>query len=58
MDINKIDTKKKPIIVIDKTLDFFNKKMLFPEKLERANKMLREIGLPNDNEVKQSDKLN
>lgn len=46
MDIQHIDTNKKPIIVIDETLDFFNDKVLFPEKLDKANEMLREIGLP------------
>ena len=32
--------------MIDETLDFFNDKVLFPEKLERANEMLKQIGLP------------
>ncbi|MEM9884421.1 MAG: hypothetical protein AAF849_00905 [Bacteroidota bacterium] len=44
--MKKINLKKKPIVVIDETLDFFNDKVLFPEKLEKANKMLKEIGLP------------
>lgn len=46
MNIKKINLKKKPIIVIDETLDFFNDKVLFPEKLEKVNKMLKEIELP------------
>ncbi len=46
MDINKINTKKKPVVLIDKTLDFFNDKILFPQKLEKANEMLKKIGLP------------
>ncbi len=46
MDINKINTKKKPVVLIDKTLDFFNDKILFPKKLEKANEMLKKIGLP------------
>ena len=37
MDIKDIDTKKRPIILIDRLLDFFNDKILFPEKLEKAN---------------------
>ncbi|MEI6436168.1 MAG: hypothetical protein WCP32_15130 [Bacteroidota bacterium] len=36
----------KPVILIDKSLDFFNDKALFPEKLEKANEMLRKVGLP------------
>lgn len=46
MDIKNIDMKKKPIVVIDKSLDFYNNKPLFPEKVEKANEMLKKIGLP------------
>lgn len=46
MSIKDINTRKKPIVVIDKSLDFFNNKVLFPEKLEKANEMLRKVGLP------------
>jgi len=50
-DIKKIDTKKVPIVLIDKSLDFFNDKVLFPEKLAKANKMLMKIGLPKMNKA-------
>ena len=50
-DIKKIDTKKVPIVLIDKSLDFFNDKVLFPEKLEKANEMLMKIGLPKMNKA-------
>ncbi|MEM6830183.1 MAG: hypothetical protein AAF551_06675 [Bacteroidota bacterium] len=46
MNMEDMNTSKKPIVVIDKSLDFFNDKVLFPEKLERANNMLRKVGLP------------
>jgi len=46
MNINEIDTIKKPIILIDESLDFYSGKVLFPEKLAKANKMLKEVGLP------------
>lgn len=46
MKIKDLNTKKKPIILIDKSLDFFNDKVLFPEKVEKANDMLRKVGLP------------
>jgi hypothetical protein len=45
-DIKNLNTKKVPIVLIDKTLDFFNDKVLFPKKLEKTNEMLRKIGLP------------
>jgi len=46
MNIKELNTKKKPVVLIDKTLDFFNNKVLFPEKVAKANEMLRKIGLP------------
>lgn len=46
MEIKDINTKKKPIVLIDKSLDFFNDKVLFPEKLKKTNDMLKNIGLP------------
>jgi hypothetical protein len=46
MNIKELNTKKKPVILIVKSLDFFNDKVLFPEKLEKANEMLRKVGLP------------
>lgn len=35
-----------PIVKIDKSLDKFDDKILFPEKLKKANEMLKKIGLP------------
>jgi hypothetical protein len=46
MNIKELNTKKRPVILIDKSLDFFNDKVLFPEKVAKANEMLKKIGLP------------
>jgi hypothetical protein len=46
MKVKDINTRKKPIVIIDKSLDFFNDKILFPEKLAKANEMLKKVGLP------------
>jgi hypothetical protein len=46
MDIKNMDTKKKPVVLIDKSLDSLNSKVLFPEKLDKANEMLKKTGLP------------
>ncbi len=46
MKISEIKKKKVPIVRIDKSLNKYNNIVLFPEKLEKANKMLRKIGLP------------
>ena len=46
MGLKDINTKKKPVVLVDKSLDFFNDKVLFPKKLEKANEMLKKVGLP------------
>ena len=46
MNIKELNTQKKPVILIDKSLDFFNDKVLFPEKVAKANEMLKKVGLP------------
>lgn len=45
MKIKEINKGKTPIIPIDKSLDKYESIILFPEKLEKANKMLRKIGV-------------
>lgn len=44
--IEKLNQSKVPIIVIDKRLERFRGKVLFPEKLKRANEILAKTGLP------------
>ncbi len=44
--IEELKTRKIPIVKIDKSLSKFDNKILFPEKLEKANEMLKNIGLP------------
>ena len=47
MKIEKELKKRKiPIVAIDKSLDKFDNKIMFPEKLVKANEMLKRIGLP------------
>ena len=46
MNIKDLNKKKVPIVKIDKALDKFSNKILFPKKLKKANEMLRTIGLP------------
>lgn len=42
----EIKKRKIPIVKIDKSLNKFDDKVLFPDKLEKANKMLKNKGLP------------
>lgn len=36
LKVEEINTKKKPIVLIDKSLDFFNDKVLFPKKIGKS----------------------
>lgn len=38
--------KKWPLVTIDKALDEYREKIMFPEKLELANKVLKTAKLP------------
>ena len=46
MVIDQLNKSKVPIIVFDKKLEEFKGKVLFPEKLKRANEILKKSGLP------------
>jgi hypothetical protein len=46
MTIDQLNQSKVPIIVFDKKLEEFKGKVLFPEKLKRANEILAKAGLP------------
>lgn len=43
---DELKKRKIPIVKVDKSLDTFDDKVLFTEKLEKANEMLKNIGLP------------
>jgi len=42
----ELKKRKIPIVKIDKSLNKYDDVILFPEKLEKANEMLRKVGLP------------
>ncbi|NQY01208.1 MAG: hypothetical protein HRT70_08810 [Flavobacteriaceae bacterium] len=44
--IDELNSSKVPIIVFDKELEKLQGKVLFSEKLEKANKILSKVGLP------------
>ncbi len=47
MKITKeIKERKLPIVRIDKSLNVYDDQILFPDKLAKANEMLRKTGLP------------
>jgi hypothetical protein len=44
--IQELNKSKVPIVRIDKSLEQYKDKILFPEKLAKANEMLKKTGLP------------
>lgn len=46
MNIEELNKAKIPIVKIDKKLDRFNGKFLFPEKVKLANELLEKAKLP------------
>lgn len=46
MTIKELNKSKTPIVKINKTLDKLAEKVLFPDKLEEANRILKTVGLP------------
>ncbi len=42
----ELKRRKIPIVKIDKSLNKYDDIVLFPDKLEKANEMLRKVGLP------------
>ncbi len=46
MTIKQLNKSKTPIVKINKALDKLSDKVLFPDKLEEANRILKTVGLP------------
>ncbi len=46
MDLKDLNKNKTPIVKIDKALEKYRGKVLFPKKLKKANEILERIGLP------------
>jgi hypothetical protein len=46
MNLKSNHSKKIPIVKIDKRLERFRGRVLFPEKLAQANEILLRVGLP------------
>jgi hypothetical protein len=44
--ITELKKRKIPIVRMEESLNKYDDKILFPDKLEKANEMLRKIGLP------------
>jgi len=56
MTLKELNKRKTPIVIIDKSLEKYKGEVLFPEKLAKANEVLRTIGLPKVNGNKRKKK--
>ena len=57
MKASKEKTRRSPSVVrIDKSLNKYNDQVLFPEKLAKANEMLRKTGLPKQWQAEKEEK--
>lgn len=54
MTIEELNKRKTPIVVIDNSLEKYKDVVLFPEKLAKANDVLKRIGLPNQSKISSS----
>jgi len=46
MDIKELNSRKVPIVRINKSLEKYKKMPLFQDKVDKANEMLRTVGMP------------
>lgn len=46
MNIEQLNSSKVPLVQIDPELNKYANKVLFPEKVAKANEMLKKVGLP------------
>jgi hypothetical protein len=46
LKIKELNERKAPIVVIDESLDKYDNVVLFPEKLAKANEILKKTGHP------------
>ncbi len=51
-EITEIKQRKVPIVRVDESLNQYDDKIQFPDKLEKANAVLQKVGLPKQSSVK------
>jgi len=56
MNIKQLNKSKVPIVIIDNSLEKFVKLPIFQDKVDKANEILRTVGLPKLRTVKKSHK--
>ena len=46
ISVKKLNKSNTPIVVVNNSLNKLSKTVLFPEKVEEANRVLKTVGLP------------
>ncbi|MFY7729581.1 MAG: hypothetical protein ACOVRN_08695 [Flavobacterium sp.] len=44
--IEELNKRKTPVVIIDNTLELLKEEPLFQSKIDKANEMLKNVGLP------------
>jgi len=52
MNIEKLNKSKTPVVIIDNSLESYKDIPLFQDKVEKANEMLKTVGLPKSKKKK------
>jgi hypothetical protein len=52
MNIEELNRRKVPVVVIDNSLAKYKELPIFQDKVDKANEMLRTVGLPKDKKKK------
>ena len=48
MNIDELNKRKTPVVTVDNSLKHYKKLPLFQDKVDKANEMLRTVGLPKE----------
>ena len=51
MNIKQLNKSKTPIVIIDNSLDKFKKMPIFQDKVDKANEILKRVGLPKKQKI-------
>ena len=54
MNIDELNKRKAPVVVIDNSLSKYKELPIFQDKVDKANEMLRTVGLPKDKKKRQA----
>lgn len=54
MNVGELNKRKAPVVIIDNSLAKYKELPIFQDKVDKANEMLRTVGLPKDKKKHQA----